>query len=207
MPDNILQSLLQTTIPTVVDDPYYYNWLPAWTKVISTPSLQVNLPLSACNISTPLNISSWMHHLSLYPNCDLVQFFHQGISHGFKIGYQRTSPCLHSAKRNLEGAYLHPQVVEEYLQAEVDHRRLAGRYSQLVLPQVHISRFGVIPKHHQPGKWHLIVDLLYPKGYSINDSIPRSICELHYITIDDATTHSSNRPPPAGHALETRAVY
>ena len=114
-----------------------------------------------------------------------MQFFHQGISQGFRIGYQLTSP-LHSAKRNLKGAYLHPQVVEEYLQAEVDHGRLAGPYSPSLLPQVHISRFGVIPKRHQPGKWRLIVDLLYPKVHSVNDRFLRSLCELHYITIDDA---------------------
>ena len=176
---------MQTTTPTNAEDPYYYIWLPAWTKVIATPPLKVNLPLSAYHISTPLDVSSWMYHLSSYPNQDLVQFFQQGISQGFRIGYQLTSP-LHSAKRNLEGAYLHPKVVEEYLQAEVDHGRLAGPYSPSLLPQVHINRFGVIPKRHQPGKWRLIVDLSYPKGHSVNDGILRSLCELHYITIDDA---------------------
>ena len=85
-----------------------------------------------------------------------------------------------------EHTYLHPQFVEEYLQAEIDHGRLAGLYSQSVLPQLHISRFGVIPKSHQPGKWQLIVDLSYPKDHSINDGILGSLCELHYITIDDA---------------------
>ena len=63
MLDNILQSLMQTTTPTAIDDAYYYTWLPAWTKIIDIPSLKVNLPLSTCNISTLLNVSSRMHHL------------------------------------------------------------------------------------------------------------------------------------------------
>ena len=29
---------------------------------------------------------------------------------------------------------------------------------------VHINRFGVIPKQHQQGKWMLIVDLSNPSG-------------------------------------------
>ena len=59
-------------------------------------------------------------------------------------------------------------------------------YSQSELPKVHTSRFGVIPKWHQPGIWQLIVDFLYPKGHRVNDRIPGSLCELHYITIDGA---------------------
>ena len=111
-----------------------------------------------------------------------MQFFHQGISQGLRIGYQLTFR-LHSAERNLEGACVQPQVIEEYLQAEVDHGKSAGPYSPSLPPKVHISRFGVIPKRHKPGKWQLIVDLLYPKDHSINDGILRLLCELHYITI------------------------
>jgi len=100
-----------------------------------------------------------VYHFSAYPNQNLVQFFQQGISNGFWIGYKINSPTIHSAKKNLEGAYLHPQVIEEYLQTEIDLGRLVGPYSQSELLEVHTSRFGVIPKQHQPGKWWLIVDL------------------------------------------------
>ena len=88
-------------------------------------------------------------------------------------------------RTNKEHVYT-PQVVEEYLQTEIDCGRLAGSYSQSELPAVHTSRFGIVPKCHQPGKWRLIVDLSYPKGHSVKDGIPRSLCKLHYITIDDA---------------------
>ena len=54
---------------------------------------------------------------------------------------------------------------------------------------VYISRFGVIPKKHQPGKWCLILDLSFPKGKSVNDGIDKDVCSLRYITTDDAAHH------------------
>ena len=44
----------------------------------------------------------------------------------------------------------------------------------------------MIPKGHQPNKWRLIVDLSFPKGHSINDGIPKHLCSLKYILIDNA---------------------
>ena len=44
----------------------------------------------------------------------------------------------------------------------------------------------VIPKNHQPDKWRLIVDLSHPAGHSVNDNIPKALCSLSYITVDDA---------------------
>ena len=49
----------------------------------------------------------------------------------------------------------------------------------------HVSRFGVIPKNHQPDIWRLIIDLSHPKGYSVNDGIPKDLCSMSYITTDD----------------------
>ena len=40
--------------------------------------------------------------------------------------------------------------------------------------------------NHQPNKWRLIVDLSYPKGHIVNDGIPKSLCSLSYISVDDA---------------------
>ena len=65
---------------------------------------------------------------------------------------------------------------------------MIGPFPRARVPTVHISRFGVIPKSHQQNKWRLIVDLSYPKGRSINDGIPKELCSMTYITIDDAIT-------------------
>ena len=52
--------------------------------------------------------------------------------------------------------------------------------------RIHVIRFGVIPKLHQPGKWRLIVDLSAPRGFSVNDGIPLELCSLSYASVDEA---------------------
>ena len=51
---------------------------------------------------------------------------------------------------------------------------------------VHISRFGVIPKRHQSGKWRLILDLSCPQEASDNAGISIYLCSLQYVTVDHA---------------------
>ena len=120
-----------------------------------------------------------------HPNRSLVQFVLQGLCQGFRIGFTKLPESLKSARRNLEGAQQRPQVVNEYLSVELATGRVAGPFPPRAVPQVHISRFGVIPKG-QTGKWRLIVDLSHPRGHSINDGISKPLCSLKYVTIDDA---------------------
>jgi hypothetical protein len=44
----------------------------------------------------------------------------------------------------------------------------------------------VIPKGHQENKWRLIVDLSHPKGKSVNSGIPKCLCSMSYIPVDEA---------------------
>ena len=60
-------------------------------------------------------------------------------------------------------------VVEDYLRKECALGRVLGPFKKGSL-NIHINRFGVIPKPHQPGKWRLIVDLSDPSGGSVNDA-------------------------------------
>ena len=62
---------------------------------------------------------------------------------------------------------------------------ILGPFLQEKVPGVHLNRFGVIPKLHQPGKWRLIVDLSHPEGRSVNDWIDSSLTSLHYVWLDD----------------------
>ena len=41
-----------------------------------------------------------------------------------------------------------------------------------------ISNFGEIPKEHQVGKWHLILDLSSPEGASVIDGISKELCSV-----------------------------
>ena len=104
---------------------------------------------------------------------------------GFRIGYdwsrERKSACS-----NLPSASAHPEVVQQSLDQEVASGRLLGPFQPDELcPPVHVSRFGVIEKKHQQGKFRIIVDLSFPEGKSINDGIATELCSLSYTRVDD----------------------
>ena len=164
----------------------YYTWLKNWLHHMKDAPTTIKVPSQASHVHTPLIFSSWKQALIQHPNQPLVNFFLEGISQGFRIGFNQLPIRLKSAHKNLKGALEHPHVVEEYLSSEILHRRVAGPFIKKHLPAAQISRFGVIPKRQQPNKWRLIVDLSHPAGQSVNDGIPTSLCGLSYITVDDA---------------------
>ena len=48
-----------------------------------------------------------------------------------------------------------------------------------------LQPLGVIPKKGKPGRWRLILDLSAPEGVSVNDGIPKDLCGLGYMSVDD----------------------
>ena len=82
----------------------------------------------------------------------------------------------------------------DYLAKEVMLGRVVAVSAEA---KVHISRFNVIPKRSQPGKWRLIVDLSDPDGKSINDGISGEGCSLSYVSVDDAARMVLQRGPGA----------
>ena len=75
-------------------------------------------------------------------------------------------------------------MITEYIREEAATGLFLGPIVEDQAQFVHISKFGVIPKGHVPGKWRLITDLSSPAGLSVNDSINVPICSLTYITVD-----------------------
>lgn len=169
----------------------YEEWLPRWAAHLSRTEDIIHVPSTATAITTPLQTHIWQQLLANYPNQRLASFFISGLTNGFRIGYF-SDTRLSSAKRNLPCALDHPEVVDQYLAEELSYNRLAGPYHINWASHMHISRFGVIPKHHQPNKWRLIIDLSHPTKQSVNDGIPKSLCSLSYITIDSAISHILN---------------
>ena len=86
---------------------------------------------------------------------------------------------------DMGSAYLHPEVINEYLKKEHALGRLLGPYPEsFSAPSLHLNHFGVIPKGHNTGKWHLITDLFLSPGHSVNDGIDPDLCSLTYVTVD-----------------------
>ena len=150
-------------------------------------SCKGRLPDSACAVATPLRGDVWERELAQFPDRALVRYLVDGMRHGFRVGYKRGVAPLVGARRNMLSADANPAVVEDYLGKEVRLGRVVVITAEEAAGAgVHISRFGVIPKSSQPGKWRLIVDLSDPVGSSVNDGISRELCSLSYVSIDDA---------------------
>ena len=67
----------------------------------------------------------------------------QGLCEGFHLGFNY-STSLKSASGNMASALQNPQVIDNYLQSEVQLGRVAGPFSESPLPVLHVSHFGVI---------------------------------------------------------------
>ena len=163
------------------------EWALEWMQLTTnSPENSIQVPPQARRVTTPLILPAWRCCLLAHPEKCMVEFFLQGIEEGFHIGYCPLLAPLKPAKRNMRSALAHEEVVDNYLTKEVQQHRVSGPFPMDAAPGVQISRFGVIPKNHQPHKRRLIVDLPHPKKAIVNDGIPKHLCSMSYVTIDDA---------------------
>ena len=73
----------------------------------------------------------------------------------------------------MQSAFDHVSLNDAYLATEVSHGRVVGPFTSPPFTDLHISRFGVVPKRNQPEKWYPSLDLLSPDGRSVDDGIPK----------------------------------
>lgn len=170
------------------------TWVQAWRQHTAPAPKHPLVHKAACKITTPFVGPTWERLLVDYPDRALVEFFLDGLANGFRIGFSSPLSMLRSSRRNLPSAHEHPEVVDDYLGREVAENRVAGPFP-LEGCVGHISRFGVIPKSHQPDKWRLIFDLSSPDGHSVNEGIPKELCSMSYISVDDAVRHILDSGP------------
>ena len=156
-------------------------------KVIQgrVPAVPKPLPPELARVNTPLVAQEWQSLLERHPDREFCQYLLDGFQNGFRIGYDYENHILRSAKKNMASSGENPTVVKEYLEKEQLLGRVLGPLEPGSLP-LHISRFGVIPKSSQPGKWRLILDLSHPCDYSVNDGIEPELCSLSYASVDSA---------------------
>ena len=159
------------------------DWLHHWVQITEGAPDTPQVPPEACAVTTPLVFSAWRHMLISHPHRSLVHFFLQGTSRGFRVGYNSPSSALKSARQNMNSASEHMEVITQYLASEISEGCVASPFPPCLVPNAHISRFGVILKSHQPNKWRLIADLSHLKGKSV---IQKHLCYMSYISVNDA---------------------
>ena len=123
-------------------------------------------------VLTPLNWREWDWLLAMHPDQQFQAYIVSGIRRGFWIGFDG-SIKLHNVNHNMPSARDPPAVIRDYLPEGCSERRVLGPLDSF--PQVHVSRFGVIPEG-STGKWRLIVDMSSPAGASVNDGVREDLC-------------------------------
>ena len=74
----------------------YTQWLQQWQKPFP---LSIHIPPEACKIVTPLQPITWSRYLVTLSDQNLVTFFIDGITRGFRIGFDHSLVSLKSAKK------------------------------------------------------------------------------------------------------------
>ena len=108
----------------------------------------------------------WDPVLKILPDPQLAAFLRRGIRDGFHLGIS-PSATLVSSNSNSPSALALASKVDKYIEEEVK----AGNLAPSPREGVHLSPIGFIPKKNRPGKFRLIVNLSFPSGHSINDTI------------------------------------
>ena len=142
-------------------------------------------PQCLTRITTPLKPAKWELELKHMPDRQLVDYLLSGMTFGFRIGFER-KVATSKATNNMQSAQSNPEPVHKFLLGELQSRRIIGPLDPALFPNIHVSRFGVIPKRSQPGKWRLILDLSHPVGHSVNDGIDSAYCSMTYASVDNA---------------------
>jgi len=147
--------------------------------------LPKSIPRALTGRSTPLEWQVWASFLASHPDQRFANYIVSGIKEGFRIGFDYQGHRCEKARNNMQSAHEHPQVIRDYIAQECAEGRILGPFVLSKLPDVQVSRFGVIPKKGH-NKWRLILDLSSPEGRSVNDGINPDLCSLSYVSIDDA---------------------
>ena len=113
------------------------------------PSPTISCPLGP----TPIRVDRLARILSSHPDPCFSAFILRGFSKGFHLGFDKSCVQLRSAKSNHPSCLALPSVVQDQISAEVLAERLFGPLPPHLVPAVHISPMGLVPKSHSINKW------------------------------------------------------
>ena len=144
----------------------------------------ISLQFTDIQTISPINLTNFELQLTSHPDRRKVDYVLNGLRFGFHLGFQPHLCKLKSAAFNCPSANEHPSVVDEYLNKEVSLGRVFGPTHAPPLQNLHVSRFGLIPK--KGNAWRLILDLSFPVDHSVNDGIDKDDFSFQYCTVKHA---------------------
>jgi hypothetical protein len=97
----------------------------------------------------------------LQAESDLAAYLMNGFTEGFKLG------CISSPSpgvpKNHKSALEHPDIIKQYIEAELSKQHIAGPFSVKPFTNFVASPLGLVPKSNT-GKLRVIHDLSFPKN-------------------------------------------
>ena len=129
---------------------------------------QHNFRAARIPLPSALNIPQWRSALVGYADAHIVDY----LAYGWPIGIDRDA-ILQSHFRNHTSALEHPGDVAHYIATELGHGALLGPFAGPPVATCHFNPLMTRPKRDSRFR-RVIVDLSWPKGYSVNDGISRT---------------------------------
>ena len=124
-------------------------------------------------IASGLNIDKWATILKDFPNQKLIQY----LQFGFPLSLTKDTTLCNTNIENHSSALHHPHAVDACLETEIAHGVIFGPTEKIDHPAYHCSPLLTRPK--PPDKRRVIVDLSFPRGASVNDSIDSKLFDGH----------------------------
>ena len=81
------------------------------------------------SITTPLNIEAWASCLEDHPDRAYVKYLLDGMKYDFRIGCNWVN-SRKPAKSNMPSTREHPEVIDKYIQKELNLGRIAGPFEK-----------------------------------------------------------------------------
>ena len=131
---------------------------------------------------SPIQTYKLQVELYNHPDPNTVAYVFRGLKESFYLGFE---PSMHNLEICSHPPFMHPAVIDKYLQNEVGIGRVGGPFSTPPKSNLHISSFGVIPKRNQTGQCRLILDFSSRTGNSVNDAVPKDKFSVQYMKVDD----------------------
>ena len=114
---------------------------------------------------------------------ELRHYLVSGFVRGFSTGCEGLPSG--DAAQNLPSCDEAPQVIDRYIEKELQSGRLAGPFPYTCPNISRISPIGLIPKK-TPGEYRVIHHLSFPAGASVNDHISNAHKAVQYGSLDEA---------------------
>ena len=97
------------------------------------------------DITNPMAARVWEAALASHPDIEYCSYLVQGLWDGFRIGFGYGSFKCTSAGSNMQSAEVRPNVITDFLSAELRARRVLGPVDPDIAKAIQVNRFGLVP--------------------------------------------------------------